>query len=308
MTIVRIRLLWHKQAQFAGYLLAEKLRLGAKYGVEIVCEGLDPNCRHVESVLTGASQMAVASPAHILESADPAALLWLLTFQQESPLVYPVRKKMGIEKPADLAGRKVGVWPGHEDLELRWLLQAAGLEPDAAERMPMPDTVGPFLRGEIDCAQMTNYHELHHVEETLGASEISVFSARDFGCSILKDGLAVSSRFADANGDIVQAVVNSVLEGWKIAFLEPDRAIAACVEARLDVSEAEHRRQLADIRSLSLTGASLSRGLGYPDQVHVQQAARAIAEVENKAVDASSVLEDSFWWAAPEELRPRIAQ
>lgn len=78
---VHIRLLWHKQAQFAGYLLAEKLGLARKYGVDIVCEGLDFSCKHVASVLTGATPMAVASPAHILESKSPDALRWILTTQ-----------------------------------------------------------------------------------------------------------------------------------------------------------------------------------------------------------------------------------
>mgnify|MGYP005828919025 CR=1 FL=1 len=55
MTRVRIRLLWYKQAQFAGYLLAERLGLGRARGVEIVCEGLDFAAKHVEAVLTGAA-------------------------------------------------------------------------------------------------------------------------------------------------------------------------------------------------------------------------------------------------------------
>lgn len=308
MTTVRIRLLWHKQAQFAGYLLAEKLGLARKHGVEIVCEGLDFSCKHVASILTGTTPMAVASPAHILESADPAALRWMLTIQQESPLVYPVRVQDGIDRLTDLAGRKVGVWPGHEDLEFRWMLQRAGLAAGAVDRIAMPDTVGPFLAGEIASAQMTTYHELHLVEEKLGAGAVKTFSAKDMGCSMLKDGLVVSTRFAESDRPAVQAVVDAILEGWTIAFQEPERAIAACLEARPDMSEAEHRRQLADIRVLALTGATLTEGLGYPDPAHVEQAARAIAEVEGHVVDSSSILDGSFWQAAPEGFRARIRE
>src|SRR5699024_2573872 len=214
MTPVQIRLLWHKQAQFAGYLLAETLGLARQQGVEIDWEGWDFNCKHVASILTGATPMAVASPAHILESSDPEALRWILTIQQESPLVYPVRKADGIQSLKDLAGRKVGVWPGHEDLELRWMLHKSGVPAKAVDRIAMPDTVAPFLAGEIDSAQMTNYHELHVVKETLGADAINIFSGRDISCSILKDGLVVSTAYAKENPDTVQAVVNAVLEGW----------------------------------------------------------------------------------------------
>lgn len=305
-TTVRIRLLWHKQAQFAGYLLAEKLDLARKHGVKIACEGLDFSCKHVASILTGTTPMAVASPAHILESSDPGALRWVLTIQQESPLIYPVRKIDGINSLADFAGRKVGVWPGHEDLEFRWMLQKSGVPAGAVERIAMPDTVVPFLEGEIASAQMTNYHELHLVEDALGADAVSVFSGRETGCSILKDGLVVSAGYAETNPQVVQAVVDAVLEGWTIAFREPERAVAVCMEARPGISQAEHRRQLADIRALALCGATLTDGLGYPDPMHVEQAARALLEVESKVVDANTALDQSYWLAAPEAYRRKV--
>lgn len=305
MTTVKIRLLWHKQAQFAGYLLAEKLGLARRKGVEIVCVGLDFNMKHVASVLSGATQMSVASPSHILESQAPERLRFILTIQQDSPLVYPARKSKGISKPTDLAGGKIGVWPGHEDLELRWMLQRAGVVPDAVERVAMPDTVGPFLRDELTSAQMTNYHELHVVEKALGHDALTIFSARDYDCSLIKDGLVVARDFAAEKPDVVQAVADAVLEGWTIAFTEPERAIEACREARPDMSAEEQRQQLADIRALALQGATLTHGLGYPDPRHVARAAHAMASVENKTVLHDETGNMSFWQAAPEEFRKR---
>lgn len=306
MTItVRIRLLWHKQAQFAGYLLAEKLGLARKAGVEIVCEGLDFSSKHVAAVLSGATQMAVASPAHILESARPEALRFVLAIQQESPLIYPARRADGIAALADLAGKKVGVWPGHEDLELRWMLQRAGAAPDAVERIEMPDTVGPFLAGDTASGQMTSYHELHQVEDALGHDALAIFSGKDFGCSLLKDGLVVDATFLQENPQVVQAVVNAVLEGWTIAFNDPEQAVAACVEARPDMSAEDQRRQLADIRALSLLNATLSQGLGYPDPKHVERALEAIESVEGRTPAFTDILDISFWQAAPAAFRER---
>ena len=302
---VRIRLLWHKQAQFAGYLLAERLGLARKNGVEIVCEGLDFNLKHVAAVLSGATQMAVASPAHILESAKPEALCFVLAIQQESPLIYPARKADGVEKLADLAGGKIGVWPGHEDLELRWMLQRVGLAADAVERVQMPDTVGPFLADELTSAQMTNYHELHLVEDRLGHDALTIFSARDYDCSLLKDGLVVDRGMVETEPEIVQAVVDAVLEGWTIAFRDPERAVEACVAARPDMSAEDQRRQLADIRKLSLTGATMTHGLGYPDPAHVERAAKALKSVEHKVVANADTADLNFWKSAPAQFRER---
>ena len=302
---IRIRLLWHKQAQFAGYLLAEELGLARGKGVEIRCEGLDFSCKHVASILTGVSEMAVASPAHILESAAPERLRWLMTVQQVSPLVYPARRSSGVNALADLAGKSVGVWPGGEDLEFRWLLAGAGVAPGAVARVQMPDTVGPFLRGEIASGQMTSYHELHQVEAEVPPGDLVVFSGRETGRSVLKDGLVADAALVAEKPEVVQAVVDAVLEGWTIAFDDPDRAVAACLRARPDVSRAEHARQLADIRALSLTGATLAEGLGCPDPAHLAAAARAIREVEGHEPATEGVLDDRFWKAAPAAFRRR---
>jgi ABC-type nitrate/sulfonate/bicarbonate transport system substrate-binding protein len=305
MTRVRIRLLWYKQAQFAGYLLAEQLGLGRDKGVEIVCEGLDFSSKHVAAVLTGAAEMCVASPAHILESRAPSELRFLLAVQQASPLVYPVRASSGIETLDDLSGRSVAVWPGHEDLELRWMLEGAGVPDAAVRRIEMPDTVTPFLAGEVACAQMTTYHELHQVEDALGATAIRCFSARDSGRDLLKDGLVAGRRFVEDRADVVQAVVDAVLEGWTIAFSDAETAVAACLTARPDVSAAEHRSQLAAIRDLALQGPTLTDGLGVPHESHMARAAAAIAAVEGRSVDTAGILDRRFFDRAPARFRGR---
>ncbi|MBJ2150198.1 ABC transporter substrate-binding protein [Paracoccus sp. IB05] len=300
---ISIRLLWHKQAQFAGYLLAEELGLAEKNGVRIRCQGLDFACKHVNAIFEGQADMAVASPAHLLESRDPAALRWLLSIQQQSPLVYPARKSDGIATLADLAGRRAGVWPGHEDLELRWMLHRAGVADDAVTRIPMPDTVAPFLAGETATGQMTSYHELHVVEETIPHDELVIFDGRASGTQILKDGLIVPASLVEAEPEIVQAVVDAVLEGWTIAFDDPERAIAACLRARPERSHAEESAQLAAIRALSLTGATLTEGLGFPDPAHMEAAARAMREVEGAAPDTAGLRDPRFWQAAPTVFR-----
>jgi ABC-type nitrate/sulfonate/bicarbonate transport system substrate-binding protein len=300
---VSIRLLWHKQAQFAGYLLAEALDLGKERGISIVCEGLDFSSKPVDAVLSGKVDMAVASPSHVLESAHPDRLQVILAIQQTSPLVYPARSSSGIRSVSDLAGRKVGVWPGEEDLELRWMLARAGVPDSAVERIPMPDTVGPFLTGEIDCAQMTSYHELHQIEAELGRDHLTILSAEPLGCSLLKDGLVAASARIAAEPKVVQAVVDAVLEGWTIAFDDPARAVDVCFAARPDMTKEEHRAQLAEIRHLSLQGATLTKGLGYPDPSHAARAAEALAATEGGAPAHADICNTNFWSAAPPAYR-----
>lgn len=304
--VARIRLLWHPQAQFAGYLLAEQAGLGADRGVELRTSPMVPGVGPLEALFAGDTEFAVASPSHLLESPRAADAVMLLAIQQASALVYPAHRRHGIERIADLRGRRVAVWPGNEDLELRWMLERAGVPADAVERVPAADTVAPFVRGEVDCAQMTVYSELHEVAEGDGHSDdLVLFSASSVGASLLKDGLFTTRRLADEAPGLVQAVVEAVLQGWAVAFADADRAIDACLRARPGLERGAQAHQLSVIRSLASTGCARVLGLGYPDPEHLVRAARAMAELGHPAsVDPLHAVRSEFWQRAPRHSAP----
>lgn len=310
METVRLRLLWLPQPQFAGYLLAEHLDLAADQGLRLRCEAADFRQGPVAALLAGDTELAVASPAHILESADPGALVWLLSLQQDSPLVYPVWRDSGIDTLQDLRGRRIAVWPGNEHLELQWLLHRAGVDPAAVDFLATPDTVSPFLRRQVDCAQMTCYHELHQAEAGAGGGEhFRLFRPREHDAALIKDGLVARRDWVAANPARIQALVNAVLAGWRRAFQDPDLALEVCLAARPDMDRKAQTRQFADIRELCLRGATLSHGLGYPDPGHVRRAWEAAARVglALPAGDWPQLVDAGYWTAAPAPLRAPLA-
>ncbi|MDQ0394360.1 ABC transporter substrate-binding protein [Labrys monachus] len=302
---IRIRLLWHPQAQFAGYLLAQHDRLGEARGIAVECVPLDFGTGPIEALLAGDVAMAVASPAHMLESGHADELVMLLAIQQASALVYPARISAGIHGVADLAGKRIGVWPGREDLELRWFLHRSGIEAGRYQCIAMNDTVAGLLDGTVDCAQMTVYHEIHHLEEEAGSlADFSIFRASEADASLLKDGLIARRDWVEAHPAETQAVIDTVLEGWTLAFTDPDAAVSLCARLRPDMAPAEHRRQLGDIRALAMTGATLREGLGFPDPLHMRRALQAMADVEHPyEKDTTSLVDGRFWTGAPAALR-----
>jgi NitT/TauT family transport system substrate-binding protein len=298
---VTINLLWHPQAQFAGYLVAERLGFGNEAGVQIRTTPLDFAVGPVRSVLSGASLFGVASPSHLLESQAPAELRLLLAIQQDSPLVYPVRRSSGIRTPRDLEGCKVGVWPGREDLEFRWLLHKAGADPEAVERIPMKDTVSAFLADEVASAQVTLYHELHQIEAGgLGHEQLHLFRPSDYGAALLKDGLFALRSLTDERPDLVQAAVDAVLRGWAHAFAHPREAVDICLAVRPELDRREQEAQLRDIRALTFCNATREHGLGYPDRIHARRAAAALRDLGEAVPDdlAECLVDDRFWLAA----------
>ena len=249
----------------------------------------------------------MASPAHVLEHAADALAL-LLVIQQDSPLVYPVRRDSGIADLGDFVGRKVGVWPGGEDLEFRWMLKRAGVDPESVKRLPMADTVSPFVAGETDSAQITLYNELRHIEDRgLTGDDLRLFVPSDYGVALIKDGLVCSRARAHDRPDFVQAVVNTVLAGWARAFTNPEEAVEISAASWPGLPREEQRKQFEDIRRLTFVGATLYKGLGYPDAAHVARAAQALADLgcpTDHAV-AKSIVDTRFWDSAPNDFKIR---
>jgi NitT/TauT family transport system substrate-binding protein len=305
---VRLRLLWHPQAQFAGYLLAQHAGYAAARGVDLTCVPVDFTLGPIDALLSGDCAFAVASPAHAVESRAPGDLVMLLAIQQETALVYGARRTAGIANAADLAGKRIAVWPGGEDLELRWMLARAGVARDAVTLVPTGDTVSALASRAVDCAQMTTYQEVDELAHAAGSlAPFVLLRAADHGAALLKDGLFARRAFVAEHPALVQATIDAVLEGWTAAFAAPDEAIALCAALRPDVDRAHHAHQLAAIRALAHTGAARTHGLGYPDPAHVTAALAARRDVDGRAPDADgdpAALSDArFWQAAPAALR-----
>jgi len=306
LTPVRLRLLWHPQAQFAGYLVAQHAGLAAERGIALDCVPLDFSLGPIDAVLSGNCAFAVASPAHVVESRAPQDLVMLLALQQTTSLVYPARRGAGIASAAELAGKRIAVWPGGEDLELRWMLQRAGVAPGAVTLVPAGDTVAALVDGAVDAAQMTTYHEIFELEHAVGSLEpFAMLHASDHGAALLKDGLFAHRRLVDEQPELVQAMVDAVLAGWTRAFADPVETVELCCALRPDLDRAHHERQLGAIHALALTGATRTHGLGYPDPAHVAAALAARAEVDGHTIDGdpASFVDDRFWHAAPAAVR-----
>ncbi|WP_440534671.1 ABC transporter substrate-binding protein [Variovorax sp. YR566] len=305
MKTIRIRLLWHPQAQFAGYLLAQHHNLAQDDGLAIECVPLDPAKGPIDALLDGDVAFAVASPSHMLESRRAEELVFLLAIQQTSSLVYPVRRSAGVADPKDLRGCRIGVWPGHEDLELVWMLHRANLPVDSYQRVVVQDTVAALCERTIDGAQMTTYHELHNLEGEAGSlADFVLFKASDYGASLLKDGLVARRDWVEDHPLETQAVVNAVLRGWTHAFEDEGDALEICARLRPDMSRAMHEVQLSEIRALAICAATHTEGLGFPDPAHMSQALLAMHEVEGHPCSSTlGLLDDRFWRAAPAAYR-----
>ena len=95
----------------------------------------------------------------------------------------------------------------------------------------------------------------------------------------------------------MQAVVESVLEGWSIALADPVRALDACLHADPALDRVHQAAQLRAIRALAERGAGVTRGMGYPDPEHTARAAQAMVDLGYPVAPdlVESATDVTFW-------------
>lgn len=307
MAIVRLRLLWYPQAQFAGALLAQHSNIARNHGIQLECQPVRFDEDAISAVLSGSADLCVASPAHMFESSEAESLVFILAFQQISPVVHLAWKDEGIESIDGLAGRRIGVWPDSNDLETRWMLQKSGVSLDSIEFVETTDTLGALLARDVSCAQITSYNEyVQFLEKGCNKDDFLHLYAREFDADLVKDGIVTTKNWLESDPVNAQAVVDCLLEGWTRALDDPEEALRVCAKVRPDIDQRFHQAQLENIRKLVVCKASVSLGLGYPDTLHVQRAAEAVRDVHGRDFSKSTIsgsVSNRFWHSAPAQFR-----
>lgn len=258
--------MWVVQAQFAGYVLAQR----ELAGLELV--PWRPGTSALGELLAGRAELAVASPGQVLARGRAVAeqLAFVALFMAESPIVLAGLRGGRGERLAAAGGARVGVWEG-EDLEIRAMLLSSGVGLDEVEFVPMADDVRPLLTGEVDLLQATTYEEVPRLlREGASLDALILHSPRSHGVDVAKDGLIVRRDLLEREPRLVDAVVAAALHGWRRALSDPESAVAAVCAAATDLDSDWQRGQLERIAALIGT----ERPLGYPDAAECERAAR----------------------------------
>ena len=303
---IKLRLLWHIQPQFAGAVMSQHSGIAARHGIDLNCQPIRFKEGPIDAVISGSADLCVASPSHMLESKNVESLVFLGTFQQTSPVIHVARKDCGIKSIADLAQSRIGVWPGNEDLELKWMLSKVGLDLDEIEFVPTGDPVDLLLHKEVSSAQMTTFNEyIQFLEREGNLDSVLCLSASDYEAELIKDGLVTTKNWIDENPDRAQNVVNSLLEGWTYALNHPEEAVGLCAKLRPDVEQRLFHEQFNEVQKLIFTGPTLTEGLGNPHLMHMQRAIESVFDVYGREVKKSAehYVSDIFWQNAPSQFR-----
>src|SRR5262249_47685964 len=184
-------------------------------------------------------------------------------------------KKTGIEKPADLMGRKGGAPTvdatyrlfdvfarvnGIDPARVQW----ANVQPQVREPME--------VRGEIavDAAWvMTAVQALRGLG--VKQDDINVMMLRDHGVDLYANVLFTTPAFARQHPEAVRGFVKATIQSWQAAAAEPDAAIAALKRAEPLSDPAVEIRRLKWALEFVVTPRVRKTGIGDVDPARLRK-------------------------------------
>ena len=171
---------------------------------------------------------------------------------ERSSLMLISKKSSGIREPADMSGKKVGVWDGDFMLQPLAFFKQYYL---TVQPVPLAGTINLFLRDGVDVAAAMWYNEYHTILNAgIDADELNTFFFRDHGLNFPEDGIYCRESMLRDHPQLARAFVQASLEGWQYAFAHPDEAIAIVLRymaaVHVGTNAAHQRWMLARMRDV----------------------------------------------------------
>ena len=245
--------LWGPQAQFAGYYMALDKGFYRKHGIDLTIIDGGPNYPTSEYLSSGKADFAVLWLTNaIYERAAGVKLIHLAQIVQKSSMMLVAKKSSGITTPADMNGKKVGLWGDPFAIPFHAFFNKYGLR---VHEIQQSYTVNFFLRGGIDVASAMWYNEYHTILNAgLDPDELSIFLLRDYGINLPEDGLYCLEKTLKNDPALTKDFVQASIEGWNYAFAHPDETLDIVIkhmrEAKLPASRMHQKWMLEQLREV----------------------------------------------------------
>ncbi|MCV6584395.1 MAG: ABC transporter substrate-binding protein [Marinibacterium sp.] len=259
---VTLQLKWVTQAQFAGYYVALDKGFYEEEGLDVTILPGGPDIAPTQVIAGGGADVTVEwMPAALAAREKGLPLVNIAQPFKSSGMMLTCWKDAGIETPADLSDRTLGVWFfGNEFPFMSWMSQLGistdGKSENGVEVLKQGFNVDPLLQRQADCISTMTYNEYWQVIDAgVTPEELVTFKYEDQGVATLEDGLYVlEENLSDAAfTDKMERFVRAAMKGWKYAEEHPDEAADIVLEndATGAQTEEHQKRMMGEIAKLT---------------------------------------------------------
>jgi NitT/TauT family transport system substrate-binding protein len=227
-TNIRLPMGFVANVQFAPVYVAVEKGYFAQEGIELEFD-YSWETDGVRLVGSGELPFAIASGDQVLLArAQELPVLTFVNWWQRFPVSVVALEESGVEKPSDLAGRKLGTPEtfGASYIGWRALAAANGLSDQDVQLEVIGYTqLANLTEGRVDAAVVyANNEPVQLAQRGYGFVE---FPVSDYA-SLVSNGLITSEKTLEEQPDLVRAFARAFLRGLEDTLSDPDAAFEMC--------------------------------------------------------------------------------
>ncbi len=287
--------LWSKPITEIAHLLAEEEQgFFRKQGIDLQLLPGAGGGDAMRNLLSGQADLAFTDPGSLFAALDKGEKLRVIyDIYPQNVFNVVSLKSSGITRPADLKGKKVGVYSlssgTRQNLQL--LLAQAGLkESDITLVVTGLLNFAPLIQGQVDATAATDTGLA--VARQRGLKEVHVMEVRDW-LPLTSDVLVVREESHRQNKEALRAFIKAWRDSAQWMMAQPELAAQVAHKKAIDGQNIELNREIIRLRNLSATSPLTQRqGLGAIDTESLQKGAQVYHSVGliNRVPDMRAVV------------------
>ncbi|WP_421160555.1 diguanylate cyclase domain-containing protein [Aeromonas dhakensis] len=217
---VTVQLPWQHQFQFAGYYAAQAKGFYRAAGLDVTLRPAMTGTDVVNEVMSGNAQFGISGSDLLLARASGQPIVVLASMLQHSPLVLLTLERPDIRQPADLAGKRLMLEPGSQELQIYLNRHTP---PESWIKQPYRQGLKALLEGKTDAISAYSTTEPFYLAKM--GIPYRVFSPRSIDFDFYGDNLFTSERELNSRPERVYAFQQATLKGWRYAMDNPAEMI-----------------------------------------------------------------------------------
>jgi NitT/TauT family transport system substrate-binding protein len=287
--------LWGKPiSEITNLLAEEELGFFRKQGLDLQLLPGAGGSDAIRNLLGGQADIAFTDPASLLTALDKGEKLRVIYDIYPQNIFNVVSlKSAGITKPADLKGKKIGVYSlaSGTRLSLQLLLAQAGLkESDVEVVVTGLLNFAPLMQGQVDATAATDTGLA--VARFRGLKDFNVMEVGRW-LPMSSDVLVVREDTYRQQKDMLRAFVRAWRDSALWMISQPEQAAVLAQKKAIDGQNLELNREIIRLRNLSSVSVLTQRqGLGTVDTDALQKGAQVFqsAGLISRVPDLRSVV------------------
>ena len=229
----------------------------------------------IRNMLTGQATVAFTDPGSFFAALDKGEKLRAIyDIYPQNVFNVVSLKGSNITKPADLKGKKIGVYSlaSGTRQNLLVLLQQVGLkETDVTIVVTGLLNFAPLIQGQVDATAATDTGLL--VGKQRGLGEVNVIDVRDY-LNVSSDFFVVTEDTYQTKKDILKRFLLAYRDSAAWMIKNPDEAAELAVKRAIDGKNVAINREIIRLRNASsVSPLTDAKGLGTFDMASLQKAA-----------------------------------